>query len=140
MNDYSDIIFLMGAMIIFSMLTLNTATFFRTAEQLQYQNTIQYNGVAIAQDKIEQLRWIADEQRFQSGSIDFIENDYPATETQVFGSNGEYNMDYNVDVDIELTSVSGSNARNYLITVIVSNEYLEENQNVTMQYIKSFGE
>lgn len=140
MNDYSDIVFLMGAMIIFSMLTLNTARFFRTAEQLQYQNTIQYNGIAIAQDKIEELRWISDEQRFKSNSFSFLEDDYPATETQILGNNGEFNMDYTVDVDIEATAISGSNARNYLITVVVSNQYLEANQTVTMQYIKSFGD
>lgn len=140
MNDYSDIIFLMGAMIIFSMLTLNTAIYFRTAEQLQYQNTIQYNGIAIAQDKIEELRWIADEQRFKSNSYSFLEGDYPATVTQVFGSSGEYEMDYSIDIDIVSTSVSGSNARNYSITVFVSNEYLAENQTITMQYIKSFGD
>jgi hypothetical protein len=72
--------------------------------------------------------------------LSFIENDYPAIETQVFGSSGEYNMDYTIDVDVASTLVSGSDARNYLITVVVSNDYLEDNQSVTMQYIKSFGE
>lgn len=140
MNDYSDIIFLMGAMIIFSMLTLNTAIYFRTAEQLQYQNTIQYNGIAIAQDKIDELRWLADEQRYKSNSYSFLEIDYPATVTQIFGSSGEYEMDYTVDIDIVSISIAGSNARNYSIIVLVSNEYLSENQTVSMQYVKSFGD
>lgn len=130
----------MGAMIIFSMLTLNTSRFFRTAEQLQYQNSIQYNGIALAQDKIEEIRWIDDELRFKSNSFSFLENDYPNTVTQVFGGSNQYEMDYTIDVEVSLTAISGSNARNYNVTVIVSNEYLQENQTITMKYIKSFGE
>jgi hypothetical protein len=130
----------MGAMIIFSMLTLNTSRFFQTAEQLQYQNGIQYNGIALAQDKIEEIRWIQDEQRFKSSSFSFLENEYPNMVSQVFGSSDQYQMEYLVDVDITPSAIAGSNARNYVVTVLVSNEFLTDGQTITMKYIKSFGE
>ena len=130
----------MGAMIIFSMLSLNASHFFRTAEQFQYQNAIQYNGIAVAQDKIEEIRWISDEQRFKTSSSSFIENDYPVIETQIFGSEGEFVLEYSINVTVVSTNIAGSNASNYLITVLVSNEYLAENQVIKMDYIKSFGD
>lgn len=139
MNDYSDIIFLTGAMIIFSSLSLNTIEFFNAADQLEYQSRLQYNGIAVAQDKIEEIRWIADEDRFKNGTSDFLERDYPSVVTQSYGSSNQYQFDYSVDLDVSPTNITGSNATNYRVTVTVSNSFLPDNQSITTEYIKSFG-
>ncbi|MEP1150468.1 MAG: hypothetical protein JXR20_02985 [Balneola sp.] len=139
MNDYSDIIFLTGAMIIFSTLSLNTVKFFNTNDQIEYQSKLQYNGIAVAQDKIEEIRWIADEDRFKAGSSSFLERDYPSTVTQTYGDENQFEFDYTVNVDVAPTSITGSNATNYRVTVLVSNSELPDNQTITTEYIKSFG-
>lgn len=139
MNDYSDIIFLTGAMIIFSTLSLNTIKFFNTVDEIEYQSKLQYNGISVAQDKIEEIRWISDQDRFRSGSSDFLERDYPTVVTQAYGDDNEYEFDYSVDIDVSPTNITGSNASNYRVTVTVSNSYLPDNQTITTEYIKSFG-
>ncbi|SMO82059.1 hypothetical protein [Gracilimonas mengyeensis] len=138
MNDYSDIIYLMGAMIIFSMLSLNVSHFFRINEQFQYQNEIEYNGVALAQDIIEEVRWISDPDRITNGNQDCICNDYPQTITREFGPGQNNSLDFTVDLTITDVSVPGSNAVNKRIEVMVTNEYLPDNQVIEMEYIKSY--
>lgn len=135
MNDYSDLIYLMAAMIIFSMLSLNAAYFFNINEQFQYQSDIEYNGIAIAQDILEQVRWIQNKNLLDTGRSACICNDYPKTITL---SVDDYELDFTADISIKDTSISGSAAINRIVEVSVSNQYLPHAQNIRMRYLKSF--
>lgn len=137
MSDYSDLIYLMAAMIIYSILALNAAHYFRINEQFQYQSEIQYNAIAVAQDVIDEIRWINDINKFDENSGQFIGDDYPKTIEFSVGNN-EYSLDYEVDIIVSDTNVTGSNAVNKLVKIIVTNEYLPENQRTQMNYVKSF--
>lgn len=138
MSDYSDIIYLMGAIIIFSLVSLNASHFFRVNEQFQYRSEIQYNGIAVAQDIIEDIRWISDRNRFIPGSGNCICDEYPKTITQILGTDDQYQMDYQINIELTDIDVDGSNATNTLIVVTVTNEYLSEGDFIKMEYIKSF--
>lgn len=138
MTDYSEIIYVMGAMIIFSMLSLNASHFFRVNEQFQYQSQIQYNAVAVAKDVMDDIRWISDKRRVTQTSSQCICNDFPKTVTRQFGTDNSYAMDYRVNISISDTNISGTNTLNKIVTVDVSNEYLPDNQSVKVSYLKSF--
>ena len=135
MNDYSDLIYLMAAMIIFSILSLNAAFFFNINEQFQYQSEIEYNGIAVAQDIIDQVRWIQNEDLLDESDNDCICDEYPKTLTISFD---DYELEYVVDISINDTSITGSTTINRIVEVTVSNEYLPDAQQIKMKYLKSF--
>ncbi len=59
MNDRSDIILLLGAMVVFSYLLLNVNGFLLHNNRVQVQTEIQYTGISLAEDIIDNARWLS---------------------------------------------------------------------------------
>lgn len=137
MNDFTDVFYVIGAMIIFSILSVNTFNYIGINEEFQYQSELQQNAVVVANEVITEMRWISDKDRFNPNRGDFVGNDYPRTVTMVVGDDDEFEFDYDVDVQVNDTTIAGSNSVNKAIYVTVSSEYLEDNQKVRMRYIKT---
>lgn len=135
MNDYSDLIYLMAAMIIFSMLSLNAAYFFNVNEQFQYQAELEFNAITVAQDIIDQVRWISNEDLLDEDDNECICDDYPKAITI---SIDDFELEYIADIAIKDTTISGSSAINRIVEITVSNEFLPETQQIKMRYLKSF--
>ena len=66
MTDYSDLVYLMGGMIIFSLLSLQTTRLFQLNNRVQMNAEIEYNAISIAQNEIDQIKWIQSESSFNS--------------------------------------------------------------------------
>lgn len=137
MNDYSDLIYLMGAMIIYSMLSMQTSRMFQLNNRVQIKAEIEYNAVSIAQNEIDQLRWVKNEEDF-----DNYVDDFP---TEKFLAVGNDSLVYTVNINSSNINIPGSNITNKNVTVTVTNEYLNningENSDdhfVKLQLIKSF--
>lgn len=139
MNDYSDIIFLMGAMVMFSILTLNVSRSIVTNTKQLSKSEIEYNGIALAHSYLERAQW-ATPQGLTRGSSDFIFNNSgyepsgcdfsksaPCLETIEMGSSGEYNVDYYVYVKIDDNVSVPGNTNNKKITVGITSPYFYEN-------------
>lgn len=59
MSDRSDIILLLGAMVVFSYLLLNINGFLLRNNRVQTQTEIQYSGISLAEDIIDNARWLS---------------------------------------------------------------------------------
>jgi hypothetical protein len=138
MNDYSDLIYLIGAMIVFSMLSLNATRMMVESDQLQAGAEIEYNAIAIAQDYIDEIKWIGKEDSLTSKIASF-----PNSVTNDIG--GEP-MTFYIDIDVQDVNIPDSNVDNKLITVAIKNKYLgsgsETDQGnsieIKQRFLKSF--
>lgn len=138
MNDYSDIIYTMGALIIYSMLSLQASRMLVQNDQLQVEAEIEYNAVALAQDFIDQIKWVESEAELNARLASFPQSvDSPV---------GNGSLTYYVDFEIQDASLPDSNVENRIVTVSIKNKYLgantetDEDSRVTIQqrYLKSF--
>lgn len=137
MDSYYDIIYLMGAMLVFSLLTIQTNRMFQINNRIQINSEIEYNAISVAQDQIDKLRWIKNEGDFNS----FV-NDFPKDIPMAFEEETLY---FNVDIQAKDANIPGSNIINKHITVSVTNKYLKTNESedpgstaVKLEFIKSF--
>jgi nitrate reductase cytochrome c-type subunit len=137
MNDYSDIIFLMGAMIIFSLLTLQTTRTFQLNDRLQMNGELEYSAISMAQDQVDKMRWIQNQTAFNN----YVSN-FPQTVPHTIQGN---TLNYDVDVTTQNIALPNSNVSNQRVTVTVTNDYLKTNQQaapgskeIKLEFLKSF--
>lgn len=138
MNDYSDIIYTMGALIIFSMLSLQATRMLVQSDQLQVESEIEYNAVALAQDFIDQIKWVDSEAELDAKIASFPKS--------VDANIGDGTLTYYVSFDVHDIIIPDSNVNNKLVTVSIKNKYLgrnaetDEESSVTIQqnFVKSF--
>lgn len=138
MNDYSDIIYLMGAMIVFSLLSLNASYMFRNSDIVSFQSEIEYSGIALAQDIIDEVKWISDKDKLDPTKSSCICNDYPKTITVQLGSSASDKLDYEVDMQVSDTLITGSNSVNRFVKITVNSSYFLNGQTINTEYLKSF--
>lgn len=141
MNDYSDLIFLMGAMILFSLLTMNVSRNIVMNTQKLSSSEIEYNGIALAHSLLEKAQWATQEEldrssgnfifhnngnNYDSSVCQWTKND-PCTETVQIGSGS---VDYLVYIDVDdsySAGLSGSTTDHMKVTVGVTSPYFYEN-------------
>ena len=58
MSSYAEIIFLTAAMVVFSMLAINTSRSYNQSRQTLYRAEAEYRAIAIAQDELDKVQWI----------------------------------------------------------------------------------
>jgi len=159
MNDYSDLIFLMGAMIMFSLLTLNvTRNMVMNTQQLS-KSEIEYNGIALAQSYLDRAQW-ATQNELTRGESEFIFDNSgyspsgcnftpskPCKETLKLGDNEQFTIDYYISIEIEDNVTDGgiNQTPNKKITVGVTSPFFYENFDssfddypITMDFINYF--
>ena len=137
MTDYSDLVYLMGGMIIFSLLSLQTTRLFQLNNRVQMNAEIEYNAISIAQNEIDQIKWIQSESNFNS----HISN-YPKQVPLAVKSDTLY---YTVDITAKDITISGSSVNNKKISIKITNKYLKTNSDskpgdrfIRLQFVKSF--
>lgn len=136
MNDFSDVIFLMAAMMVFSMLTLNTSKKFMSATSTSLQSTVEYRSIALAQDKIDEIRWSPEEHLSPTSSQYLFESD-PYMEAVTYGSSNEYSENYEVTRTSQLIE-NTSDQKQYRINVKVSSDATQPPVEVELEYIKTY--
>lgn len=140
MNDYSDIIYLIGAMVMFSILTLNVSrTIVMNSKELS-KSEIEYSGIALAQGYADRAQWaepgeldpdssayVFDATGKEPAGCDYSHNN-PCKETLHLGASGQYSVDYYIGIDIDNNySVPNSDTNNKKITINVTSPYFYEN-------------
>ncbi|WP_020402052.1 type IV pilus modification PilV family protein [Gracilimonas tropica] len=136
MNDFSDVIFLMVAMVVFSMLTINTSRSFMNTTSTSIQSTIEYRAIALAQDELDNIRW-APEIHLNPTSNQYLFDSDPITTTVEYGSSDEFSEEYEVtrnSVLIENTSTQ----KQYRVTVQVTSDATDPPVQVQLEYIKTY--
>ena len=149
MNDYSDIFFLIGAMMLFAILTTNVSRSMVMNNQKLSQSEVEYEGIALAHSLIEEAQW-ADEDELNPGNSAYIFQDYadkndPKREKIKLGSSGEYTVDFYLHATVKDTSIPGSNTDNKVVDVWVTSQYMtDSNANppteypIKLKFVKSF--
>lgn len=137
MSDYSDIIYLTVAMVVFSMLTMNTARSFQYTADTLVRADLEYRATALAQDHIDQVRWETNENRLDPDHSDYMFDSYPETETITYGSSDEYSEQFQVDGE-SLLIEDTADMKRYRVTITTSSSYLDPEVKVSLQFIKSY--
>lgn len=136
MNDYSDLLFLIGAMVIFAILTVNAnSMLFKTNENM-VQSDIEYNAIALAQDEIEEIRWLEnnEESKLKSTSSDYRYAD-PITKTLEIN---DETIEFVLNGTAVSDPISGLYVNTYQVTVTVTSPFMKEGRKVSLTTMKSF--
>jgi hypothetical protein len=127
MNDYSDILFLVGAVAIYSVLTINTNRAMLTNSRTLTTTEMEYGAVSVAQNIIEKARWMKYDDITETNKQHLV--------------NLNTNPNYNVAVEVDQITLNGSDKSNREITIKVTSNYMGNRSNnsssVTMRYIKT---
>ena len=121
MNDYSDLLFLIGAMAIYALLVNNTSRAMFYNNQLLTTTEMEYGAVSVAQNVVEEARWMsyADATKANLEAI----NDNP---------------DYEVEVTVKDTTISASDRPNKKIDIKVFSPFINSKKDtVKMGFIKT---
>jgi hypothetical protein len=140
MNDYSDVLYLTAAMVIYSFLTINTSRSFLNTSETVIRSDVEYRTIIRAQDVIEQVKLVqrADENMLNPNHIDYMFAGYPITDRETFGYNDEYTDTFIIDADSEYIDEGDPLVKRYKITVNVINEAVDPSTEVDLIFIKSF--
>lgn len=141
MHDYADIIYLMGAMLIFSLLSLQANRMFLTNTKMRVETEVEYHAVALAQDYADQILWMDSNAELQN----FV-SEYPKDVDAEVGEG--QTLPFWVDLKVEDYTLTGSNVTNKRVIVIVKSRYLgrdagtaeESSREVTIEFLTSFAD
>lgn len=124
MASYSDLLYLIGAMVIYSLLVVNVNAMILKNQQTMTTSEVQYGAISVAQGVINQVQWMNYE-AFTTGNEE-------ATETQLEKiENSDW---YKVYVEIEDINVGGSTPKRK-VEVKVTSAFM--NEAVRMAFIKT---
>ncbi len=123
----SDLFLALGAVALFSILLLNINGFFVHNQRTETTSDIDYNGIALAQDLIDQARW---------KSFDEM-SEYDGYSVQDSTESGVYNITADVIyVDRDATDKKAQGVTDYRkLTVTVTNKLLA--YPIRLSYIKA---
>ncbi len=141
MNDYSDLILMMGAIVLFMMLGLQANRFMLTNSSTTAQSEIEYYALTVSHDIIEDIRVITDEGSFHS----YLSN-FPSTVDYQVRRSDLQTIPFHVTVDTmplhdaHATFEDATNINSFHITVTVSSEFLNQGSggSVSLSTAKSF--
>ncbi len=137
MSSYAELTYLLGAMIVFGFLTLNTSRSFNSSRQTLYQAESEYRAIAAAQDEIDKVQWIYDPNDLDPSSGSYVYTNYPIIESVTFGPNDEYSTSYIINGTSELIEDTGSMKR-FQVVISVLDQNVTPNVFVTLEFIKSY--
>lgn len=137
MSSYAELTYLIGAMIIFGFLSLNTARSFNSNRQAIYQAEAEYRAIAVAQDELDKVQWIYDSDELDPSSGDYVYADYPISEVHNYGSSDQYSSTFIINGTSELVEDTGS-MKKYQVTVTVLNQNATPEVFITLEYVKSY--
>jgi|GEM_PF-1227817 hypothetical protein len=136
MADYSDILFLMGAMIMFSFLTMSVNRTLLTNEMNRVGHESNYYALTVAQESIDEMRWVKTE-----ADLDAELNTYPKTINYKNDTDNDASIPFNVDISKTTSAIETDDVRSIELVINVSSDYGiggEGSNPVQLQFTKSF--
>ncbi len=136
MNDYSDIIILMGAILVFSTLTLEVNRTMLMNNLMSERAEVDYHAVTLGQQLIEDVRRItsvADLQQFAS--------DFPAVVNFTADTQSGSSIPFNVDVTLAPGSFDTDDISSFEVSVEISSVFMttgEDGRPIVLSISKSF--
>jgi hypothetical protein len=136
MADYSDLFFLMGAMIMFSFLTMSVNRTLLMNEMNRVGHESNYYALTVAQESIDELRWVKTE-----GDLDAELDTYPKTINYKNDTDQDASIPFNVDINKTTSVIETDDVRSIELVINVSSDYGiggEGSSPVKLQFTKSF--
>lgn len=136
MADYSDIFFLMGAMIMFSFLTMSVNRTLLMNEMNRTGHETNYYALSVAQERVDELRWIRSE-----SDLDAELATYPKIVEYRNDSDQDGSIPFTVDIRKSTSGIENDDIRSVDLLVEVSSDYGVGGENsppVQLAYTKSF--
>lgn len=136
MTDYSDIFFLMGAMIMFSMLTMSVNRTLLMNEMNRVGHESNYYALSVAQESIDELRWVKTE-----ADLDAELNTYPKTINYKNDTDQVGSISFRVDISKTTSVIENDDVRTIELVINVQNDYGiggEGSNPVQLLFTKSF--
>lgn len=137
MTNYSEILYLIAAMIVFSFLSLNTAKSFNNSRQTLYIADAERRAIGVARDEIDKVQWIYDPNELDPNSPNFLYANYPIIKTQSYGNKDQYTSTFTITATSELIEDTGKMKR-YQVMISVLNQEVTPDVFVNLEYAKSF--
>ncbi|MEO1022466.1 MAG: hypothetical protein AAFW89_07965 [Bacteroidota bacterium] len=140
MSGYSDVLYVTAAMLVFGIITTTTIRSFNFVDQRSSQGELEYLAISEAQNVIDQLQWVNEEEKFDSQDADYFFDSYPITSSTTLGSVGSDDFSQQFEIDGSSISIpSIGSVDRYLITVkVYASGSTAFPDTVTLQYIKNF--
>jgi hypothetical protein len=125
-------------MVIFSLLTINTSKSFQATTNTMVRSDLEYRAISLAQDEIENIRWVAEEE-INPNSNDYIyASPYNAiTRSVEYGFDDEFSEDYTLTRTSSLIENSVAQNR-YKIVVTVESVATAPPISAQLEYIKTY--
>ena len=145
MNDFSDIIYLGAAMVVFSLLTLNTSRSFQVTVDTMVRSELEYRAISAAQEEIDAIRWVQarykSQDPFRSSNSQYLYDDNPIQRTFKYGEDEQYSETFTIYRKAEESDdcdlLDSSSQRCYEITITVENNSLEPPISVTHKVLRT---
>lgn len=136
MADYSDIFFLMGAMIMFSFLTMSVNRTLLMNEMNRTGHESNYHALTVAQESIDELRWLKTEADLDAELVT-----YPKTIEYKNDTSEDASIPFSVDINKTTSVVDNDDIRAVELVINVSSDYGiggEGSNPVQLKFTKSF--
>jgi hypothetical protein len=128
MNDLSDVLYVMAALVLFSILATNSNASFIRNTNMQVESELEFNAIAVAQSIIDEARVKAYDQNSAGNDPNEIDDDMPVfSQPSALGpETGEVYPNFNDFDDFDgLNLIRNTGYGDYGISVLV--EYLNPN-------------
>lgn len=136
MSDYSDIIFLMGAIIMFSFLTMSVNRTILMNEMNRVGHQTDYYALSVAQETIDDIRWIRSE-----SALNQKLNEFPKVIEYRSDSDQAGSIPFTVDLFETTASIENDDIRSMELRIDVSSDFGiggEGGNPVQLLFTKSF--
>lgn len=136
MTDYSDIFFLMGAMVMFSLLTLSVNRTLLTNEMNRVGHESNYYALTVAQESIDEFRWVKTEPE-----LDAELDTYPKTINYKNDTDQDASIPFRVNINKTTSVIETDDVRTVELVINVQNDYGiggEGSNPIQLLFTKSF--
>ena len=136
MNDYSDIFMLMGAIVIFSTLSLHVNRTMLQNNLISDRAEADYHAVTVAQEILEEIRWIT-----SASDLNDFADDYPMVVNFTTDTESGNFIPYNVDLNLANGPYNDDNVTSFFVSLEISSEYMtsgDQGRPISLTVTKSF--
>ena len=137
MNDYSELFYTMGAILVFSLFTLSSGRSFRTTSQQMVRADVEYRTITNAQNEIDHIRLITDEAALDSTSSEYFFKSFPHVKHVTYGEHHQYEEDIILKGHAYLLDET-PNVKRFKVSVTAESQSVSPKIASTVEFIKTF--
>ena len=135
-SNYVDLIYLTCAMVLFSMVTINFARHYNSTQQNFYRTEIEFRALSVAQDEIDAIRWVPEDE-LDPDDNDYLYDNDPITRTITYEAGNQYTEEFTLKRSSVRIENTASQTR-YLVRIIIETDDVSPMLSDTLEYVKAY--